>query len=200
MKESFNSNSFPKSRSKTIRSTQTKSSGQKSNVIAKRSNDEIDAAISIPYVKSETKKSHENDVLNEIDTRIADEIPALFPSKNLAEKRLRNLQNNLSLNTSDCKHNATIVFGDSFGIDGNEQKMTTLPNSIDEEMEWEPCDSNVDCTFQQIESMAVDVLTDSAYIVPDTNVFLDSLASIKSIIEKGWYRKSTFNFRYRHSN
>lgn len=129
----------------------------------------------------------------------ADEIPVLFPPKNPAQDRLRSLQNNLSLNDSHSDHDATRVFGESFGIESNKAAATLLCENMDEEMDWEPCqDSNY--TFQQLESMAVDVLTDSAYIIPDTNVFLDSLASIKTVIDKGQYTQvnlSKFQFMLR---
>lgn len=137
----------------------------------------------------EVKRSHHEVgstklIANGIEKSVtADEVPVLFPPKNPAQERLRSLQNNLALNESQCKHDATRVFGDSFGIESS-KPTTTLCENMDEEMDWEPCqDSNY--TFQQLESMAVDVLTDSAYIIPDTNVFLDSLASIKIVIDKG---------------
>lgn len=152
----------------------------------------------VKKVLFEVKRSHD-----EVDTPkliahkigksvTADEIPVLFPPKNPAQERLKTLQNNLSLNDSQSDHDATRVFGDSFGIESSKPAAAVASSScenMDEEMDWEPCqDSNY--TFQQLESMAVDVLTDSAYIIPDTNVFLDSLASIKTVIDKGELAKN----------
>lgn len=160
------SESLPKLRKSTNNATIVK----KELFKVRRSHDEVDTRklITNGIGKSET----------------ADEISALFPSKNPAQERLKALQSNLSLNDSHSDHDAARVFGDSFGIESNKPSASSRGENMDEEMDWEPCqDSNY--TFQQIESMAVDVLTDSAYIIPDTNVFLDSLASIKTIIDKG---------------
>lgn len=122
-----------------------------------------------------------------------DDIPVLFPPKNPAQDRLRSLQHSLIVNSnengsvhnpaqSNPNHDAARVFGDTFGIESG--KPPTCGGNMDEEMDWEPCEDST-YTFQQLESMAVDVLPDSAYIIPDTNVFLDSLASIKSVIGRG---------------
>lgn len=120
-----------------------------------------------------------------------DDIPVLFPPKNFAQERLRALQTSLCIESGienssfgrGSDHDATQVFGDTFGIESG-NPMATCAANMDEEMDWEPCEDST-YTFQQLESMAVDVLTDSAYIIPDTNVFLDSLASIRSVISKG---------------
>lgn len=136
---------------------------------AKRSRDEVDSA-----------KSRTNQIVNCANS---DEIPALFPPKTLAQDRLKSLQLNLSVNGCHSEHDAKRVFNEGFGIESDYP--ATMCDNTDEAMDWEPCpDSNY--TFQHLESMAADVLTDSAYIIPDTNVFLDSMASIKSVIEKGY--------------
>lgn len=160
-------------KSTSLKSTLRKSANnapiaKKALFVAKSKRDEIDSA---------------NPPLNEAENVAnAAEIPALFPSKAPAQERLKSLQNKLSMNESRCDHDAARVFGDTFGI-ASANPATTLCDD-DEAMDWEPCqDSNY--TFQELESMVVDVLTDSAYIIPDTNVFIDSLASIKAIIEKG---------------
>lgn len=117
---------------------------------------------------------------------VDDDIPVLFPPKNPAQERLLSLQNSLTDNSSEirCDHDAAQVFGDTFGIES--AKPAPSVANMDEEMDWEPCEDST-YTFQQLESMVVDVdvLTESAYIIPDTNVFLDSLAPIKSVIGRG---------------
>ncbi|XP_031628263.1 uncharacterized protein LOC116344037 isoform X3 [Contarinia nasturtii] len=40
-------------------------------------------------------------------------------------------------------------------------------------------------SYQKLESMTVEILSSTSYIVPDTNVFIHSLASIKTIIDEG---------------
>lgn len=152
-----------------------------------------DVATTVKRVQTAVKRPHDEvDSTKLVAKRVeksatTDKIPVLFPPKTPAQERLKALKNNLSVKESDCDHDATKVFSDSFGIES--AKPATLRENMDEAMDWEPCeceDQNSNYTFQQIESMAVDVLTDSAYIIPDTNVFIDSMASIKSIIDKGW--------------
>lgn len=170
VKEVVKSANLPKTRKPTNNAPAVK----KSLFVPKRTDHKVDS-----------KKSTTNGIENvKAAANVDDEIPVLFPPKTLAQDRLRSLQNTLCVNESlSSEHDATRVFGDSFGFEGA-KPATFAAESMDEEMDWEPCeDSNY--TFQQLESMAVDVLTESAYIIPDTNVFLDSLASIKTVIEKG---------------
>lgn len=112
-----------------------------------------------------------------------DEIPPLFPPKNPAQERLKSIQQNLRANVTKEVHDSIQVFHSSFGI--NDSIQSSICDDIDEQMEWESCESP--CSFQELENMVVDILMDSAYIVPDTNVFLDSLVSVKNIIEKGLF-------------
>lgn len=90
--------------------------------------------------------------------------------------------------TDKKKHNieALRVFRDTFGM-GESVQSSHFNDDMDDAMDWEPIEDDPAYSFQQLESMVVDELTDSAYIVPDTNVFLDSLAIIKSISEQGMY-------------
>lgn len=124
-----------------------------------------------------------------IEKTPCDEIPTLFPPKNLAQQRLHSMQLKLTGDEEKQRNDVLRVFqnsfgmGGSFGMNGSTQTMVAT-NDMDEEMDWEPFD-DATYSFQQLESMAVEELTDSAYIVPDTNVFLDSLVSIKDAIEKG---------------
>lgn len=129
--------------------------------------------------------SKQNVIANQMD----DEIPALFPSKTPAQNRLKMLQGKLSSGMDDKNHDALEVFHSSFGI--GETKETTFSNNVNDDnlgsddiMDWQPC-NNDSPSFEELEDMAVDIFTDSAYIVPDTNVFVDSLETIKSIIDKG---------------
>lgn len=158
------------------------SSTKKAHIIAKSTNDVVDSAKQIEIRINRSVESIRKKNVNEFDKSTEDEIPPLFASKNIAQERLRSLQRNLSVNTTQIDHDATRVFGESFGIENAQHGSTT--DNIDEEMDWEPCE-DANYTFQHLESMAVDILNESAYIIPDTNVFLDSLASIKSVIEKG---------------
>lgn len=155
-------------------------SAKKLHFVAKSSKDEVDSAISTEIMASRSKKFMQNESItgNDKSTRYA--IPPPCSSKNIAEERLHSLQLSLSLNAID--RDSSRVFGSSFGIDNAQH--SSVSNNGDEEMDWEPCD-DAHYTFQQLESMAVDVLTESSYIIPDTNVFIDSLASIKKIIDKG---------------
>lgn len=144
----------------------------------------VDSAKSVEPVNKALIESFRSKNVNKVEKSFRDEIPALFPPKNPAQERLRSIQQGLSSNNnSHIENDATRVFSESFGI-GNVQPKSVSTTVDDEEMDWEPM-NDTDYSFQELESMAVDVLTESAYIIPDTNVFLDSLASIKSVIEKG---------------
>lgn len=99
---------------------------------------------------------------------------ALFKSKNVAEDRLRKLKQELTTNQS---------------VNGNDEDcvMDARANieAIDEEMEWDPYNESMDVDD-------ADVLLDFTYIIPDTNVFIDSLELIKSLAEKGLVLLSNF--------
>lgn len=120
----------------------------------------------------------------EIKKAPSDEIPALFPTKNLAQQRLHSIQQKLSCDEEKQRNDVLRVFQDNFGMGSSIQTATVATDDLDEEMDWEPYDETT-YSFQQLESMVVEELKGSAYIVPDTNVFLDSLVSIKDAIEKG---------------
>lgn len=153
-------------------------SPKKPHIVAKSTTDVVDSAKSSKT--SNSAKLFQNESITEFDKSTQNAVPPSFSSKNIAQERLASLQLSLSINNVDP--DASLVFGAGFGIDS--AQLSSVPDHMDEEMDWEPCD-DANYTFQQLESMAVDVLTESAYIIPDTNVFIDSLASIKSVIEKG---------------
>lgn len=117
-----------------------------------------------------------------------DKIRVLFSSKTPAQDRLKSFQPNASVNGNgkSLSFNALNVFHSSFGV--SDSTNTTVSDSMDEEMEWEDCVEDSNYTFQQLEDMVVEFFNDpsqSAYIIPDTNVFLDSLAPIKCVMDKG---------------
>lgn len=147
------------------------------------------------------KKSKQDEVdsakllTNGTEKNANEQIPSLFPLKTPAQERLNLMQNKRSDNECRGGHDAERVFGETFGIESGKPTAAAPYDDVDEmAMDWEPC-QDTNYTFQELESMAVDVLIDSAYIIPDTNVFIDSLASIKAIIEKGESNRcqSTFN-------
>lgn len=153
-------------------------SHKKPHIVAKSTIDVVDSAKSSKT--SNSAKLFQNESITKVDKSTQNAVPPSFSSKNIAQERLASLQLSLSINNVDP--DASLVFGAGFGIDS--AQLSSVPDHMDEEMDWESCD-DANYTFQQLESMAVDVLTESAYIIPDTNVFVDSLASIKSVIEKG---------------
>lgn len=82
---------------------------------------------------------------------------------------------------SQYKQDATQVLCNSFSIKNNSNLTLTLCENMD--MDWESCqDSNH--VPQYNEDMAVEASTDPVYVIPDTNVFIDSLISIEMIIKK----------------
>lgn len=157
--------------------TTANSIAKKPHTVTKNNNNNVDVDAAKSSQLNKNKNSIESayqqgvckQSICEINT--TDEIPSLFPPKNPAQNRLKLLQQQLSSNEesvmSEKNHDAVHVFHSSFGI--SDTKETTVSNDID-----------------------VEILTDSAYIVPDTNVFIDSLASIKSIIKKGRFRQFFF--------
>lgn len=177
--------------------TTANSIAKKSHTVTKNNNNNVDVDAAKSGQPNKNKNSIESDYQQGVckqsicESHTTDEIPSLFPPKNPAQNRLEMLQQQLSSNeervVSEKNHDAVHVFRSSFGI--SDTKETKVSNDMDEEMmDWEPSNNGSPYSFQQIEDMVVEMLTDSAYIVPDTNVFIDSLASIKSIIEKGQFR------------
>lgn len=173
---------------------------KKPHTVTKNNNNNVDAETAKSSQPNKNKVSIESAYQQGVckqsicESNTTDEIPALFPLKNPAQNRLKLLQRHLSSEVSEKDHDAVHVFHSSFGI--SDIKETTISTDMDEEMmDWESSNNGSPYSFQQIEDMVVEILTDSAYIVPDTNVFLDSLASIKSIIEKGQY---SFSFSSVH--
>lgn len=119
-----------------------------------------------------------------------DEIPSLFPPKTPGQNRLDRLRHSLNsenANTpSESAQHALTVIQSEFGL-----ASTTLSNvgnhiahtviDEDEPMDWEPCD-----VFEQVENVVYNE-SKRAYIVPDTNVFLDELSCIRDTIHSGEY-------------
>lgn len=180
--------------------TTANSIAKKPHTVTKNNNNNVDVDAAKSSQLNKNKNSIESAYQQGVckqsicESNTTDEIPSLFPPKNPAQNRLKLLQQQLSSNEesvmSEKNHDAVHVFHSSFGI--SDTKETTVSNDVDEEMmDWEPSNGSP-YSFQQIEDMVVEMLTDSAYIVPDTNVFIDSLTSIKSIIKKGRFRQFFF--------
>ncbi|XP_031628221.1 transcriptional protein SWT1 [Contarinia nasturtii] len=118
----------------------------------------------------------------------SDDIPTLFPPKTPAQDRLNKLQpKKLPATSSPSQKNNDLlsVIYNGFGIETPVVDNSVEQMDCDEMMEW---DDDETYSFEQLESMVIDIVsTDSAYVIPDTNVFLDSLQPIKRIIEKDQY-------------
>lgn len=156
----------------------------KSNKQAIESDDSM-VSVSLQYTKQHNAK--------EVEKTASDEIPALFPSKNLAEQRMTSLQQKLTNGAKKQNVDALCVFRETFGM-GDSVQSSNSNADMDDAMDWESSDDAA-YSFQQLESMVVEEeLTDSFYIVPDTNVFLDSLTAIKNISEQGIYNTHFMNF------
>lgn len=163
---------------------------------AKTSTDQVDSAKFEPNVDKHAPLSfdvnmrvHEQSV-SKTKNLSPEKLPALFKSKTPAQDRLTKLQKEAPIK------NIT-VFESSFGLNGTRQ--SSISENMDEEMEWEDCgDEGADdptYSFQELEDMVVEVEADSSqsvHIVPDTNVFLDSLAPIKCVVERGTFFKQIF--------
>lgn len=167
-----------------VKKTQTLIINNNNDVDAAKSGEPIDCdkdCIESAYQHGDCKQSAKKNELT-------DEIPALFPSKNPAQNRLKLLQQQLSSDVVKEKSNDALqVFHNSFGIVDTTQATVSddKDDKDDDMMDWEPSNDTSMYSLQQLEEMVVETFTDSAYIVPDTNVFLDSLASIKSVMNKG---------------
>lgn len=160
---------------------------------AKTSTDQVDSAKCEPNVDKHIPLSsdvnmqvHEQSV-SKTKNLSPEKLPALFKSKTPAQDRLIKLQ----------KEAPIAVFESSFGLNGTTQ--SSISENMDEEMEWEDCgDEGADdptYSFQELEDMVVEVEADSSqsvHIVPDTNVFLDSLAPIKCVVERGTFFNTHF--------
>lgn len=155
----------------------------------KTSTDQVDSVESEPNVDKHAPLSFDvnmrvNDQkVSQIKSSSPEKLPALLKSKTPAQDRLIKLQKEASIKN-------IAVFESSFGLNGTTQ--STISENMDEEMEWEDCgDESADdptYSFQELEDMVVEVEANSSqlvHIVPDTNVFLDSLAPIKCIVERG---------------
>lgn len=119
---------------------------------------------------------------------IHDEIPALFPLKTPAQDRLKTYHQK-NATPSQKKIADMSVFHKSFGI-GDISNSSALEDS-DEKMDCDElmeCDDDDTYSFDQIESMVIDtIVADSAYIVIDSNIFLESLTPIKQIMDNGMH-------------
>lgn len=170
-------------------------SAKKPLPVTKCSGDTVDSAKTAKPVENNCSSEVSSPLRTRQQTAIKitipspDKIPSLFPSKTRAQDRISILQHSASAEPSNKDPFAIDVFQSGFGMSGNNDETGTA--KMDEEMEWEDCGEYVDdstYSFQQLEDMVVDVMSDpneSAYIIPDTNVFLDSLAPIKRVMEKG---------------
>lgn len=128
------------------------------------------------------------------------DIPKIFHLKTPAQNRLTKLRKKLEANINSEMVNVEQVNDDSlhviqngFGIgnqldvvDARNVSTSTVQNDDDMEMDWEPSfTEDAKQTEFSIEDIVFEDLSESAYIVPDTNVFLDSLVCIRSIMQKG---------------
>lgn len=112
-------------------------------------------------------------------------IPNIFAPKAPAQDRLKRLQNRLNddkqigcdvaMKKTDLS-DAVDVIRNEFGIDGDWEMSGALnePNDHCDEMEWETSNAEV---------IILNRSSDLAYLVPDTNVFLDSLRCLERAID-----------------
>lgn len=133
-------------------------------------------------------------------TELNADIPKIFNLRTPAQNRLTKLRKKLEtdinsemLNVEQVNDDTLHIIQNGFGIetqndvvDAGNASSSTVQNDDDMEMDWEPSfteDANE--TEFSIEDIVFQDLSKSAYIVPDTNVFLDSLVCIRSIMQKG---------------
>lgn len=188
-------------------------SAKKPCTSAKASGDQVDLIKSSQIVQNSDTTSVDVQLrvrkqsITKIKNSTPEKISTLFTSsKTPAQDRLDTVRRNALTNMNE--RDATL-FQNSFEV-SNTTQSTDTDNNMDEEMEWEDCGETVDeltYSFQELEDMVVEVLADSsnsAFIVPDTNVFLDSLAPIKCVMEKGLFftfsrqtriKEKTFHYR-----
>lgn len=127
-------------------------------------------------------------------------IPKIFDLKTPAQNRLTKLRKKLEadinsemLNVEQVDDDTLHVIQNGFGIetrsdvvDAGNVSLSTVQNDDDMEMDWEPSfTEDANQTEFSIQDIVFEDLSESAYIVPDTNVFLDSLVCIRSIMQKG---------------
>lgn len=128
------------------------------------------------------------------------DIPKIFDLKTPAQNRLTKLRKKLEadinsemLNVEQVNDDTLHVIQNGFGIetqsdevDARNSVFSAVQNDADMEMDWEPSfTEDANQTEFSIKDMVFQELSESAYIVPDTNVFLDSLICIRSIMQKG---------------
>lgn len=125
--------------------------------------------------------------------RATDDIPSIFALKTPAQERLKALQTHLaeSNGNENSFADALSVFQMEFGISNKSVDVDLNGEAVEqpEQMEWETSILN-----QQSDDVPFKNLTNPAYIVPDTNIFLHSDKSLTHIIENG--KKSISNFHH----
>ncbi|XP_037051487.1 transcriptional protein SWT1-like [Bradysia coprophila] len=122
------------------------------------------------------------------DTNVSypsDEIPSLFPPRTPGQNRLDRLRHSLNsecANTpSESAQHALTIIQSEFGLSSAASPNTCNHHATideDEPMDWEPCD-----VFEEVENFVYNE-SKHAYIVPDTNVFLDELSCIRDTIQR----------------
>lgn len=147
---------------------------------------------------TETKKTKSSNILptksNKSETvtsnRATDDIPSIFALKTPAQERLKALQTHLaeSNGNENSFADALSVFQMEFGISNRSVDVDLNGEAVEqpEEMEWETSILN-----QQSDDVPFKNLTNPAYIVPDTNIFLHSDTCLTHIIKNG--KKSILN-------
>lgn len=139
----------------------------------------------------------------ESKTESTADIPTIFGLKTPAQNRLTKLRKKLEADINsemldvEQRNDETLhVIRNGFGIktqsdvvDAGNTITSTIQHEENMEMDWEPSfteDANqTEFSLNFIEDIVFKDLSESAYIVPDTNIFLDSLDCIRSIIQKG---------------
>ncbi|XP_037029357.1 uncharacterized protein LOC119069413 [Bradysia coprophila] len=139
----------------------------------------------MPINRTEVRTPHKPSTNDTNVSHSSDEIPSLFPPRTPAQNRLdllRNTLNSENANTpSESAQHALTIIQSEFGLSSVASPNTCNHNTTideDEPMVWEPCD-----VFEEVENL---VYSESkhAYIVPDTNVFLDELSCIRDTIQR----------------
>lgn len=123
------------------------------------------------------------------DTNVShssDEILSLFPPRTPGQNRLDRLRHSLNsenANTpSESAQHALTIIQSEFGLSSAASPNLCNHNATideDEPMDWEPCD-----VFEEVENFVYNE-SKHAYIVPDTNVFLDELPCVRDTIQRG---------------
>lgn len=121
-------------------------------------------------------------------TLSTEEVPCIFPPKTPSQDRLNRLRNSINppienelLKNVPTHHaHALNVIRNEFGLSDNNNDDVNVTLDEDEPMDWEPCD-----IFEKIENIVYKNIIDLAYIVPDTNAFLDGMSCIRDTIQRG---------------